>query len=120
MTLVRSTLGPLRRLALFAGVLLHLAGAAAVPAIHAWTEAAPPAAGLSARPDGGEPAPDRPAHDELTCVLCHATAHVAVPGDGGALPLAHAPAAAVPAAADVRPAAAPSSSANARAPPRRS
>ena len=117
---IRSTVGPLRRLALLAGVLLHLAGAAAVPAFHAWAEAASPPAELSVRPDGGEPAPDRPAHDELTCVLCHATAQAAIPAGGGSLALASGPAPDLPPAPIARPASAPASPANARAPPRRS
>ena len=75
-----------RRIALLLGALLHLAGVAALPALHAWgsgldvapaslaghaTLAEPPAR----QPDGFPP------HDELPCVVCHAHGSVALPVD---------------------------------------
>jgi hypothetical protein len=87
--------GPLactRRVALLLGALLHLAGVAALPALHAWGSGLDVAAagqdGLARLPAGQ---PDGlPAHDELHCVVCHAHGSVALPVDGPRIALTHA------------------------------
>jgi hypothetical protein len=75
-----------RRIALLLGALLHLAGVAALPALHAWgsgLDVAPASttghATLAQLPAGQ---PDGlPPHDELHCVVCHAHGSVALPVD---------------------------------------
>lgn len=107
----------MRRFTLLIGMLLHLLGAAAIPAFHAEGPAFNPAdvASVAGHPDDdGIPGGT---HDELDCVLCQASGALAVPADGAELPLvdevrrAETPAARQP--LPYRPA----TSARARAPP---
>ena len=78
-----------RRFTLLIGMLLHLLGAAAIPAFHA---DGPPFASpgessyLTHSPwDDGVPGG---VHDELDCVLCQVSGTLAVPAAGAQLPLA--------------------------------
>jgi hypothetical protein len=77
-----------RRFALLIGMLLHLLGAAAIPAFHTGGPAFDPAQGSSfvshRAGDDGLPAGT---HNELDCVLCHAAGTLAVLADGAELPL---------------------------------
>lgn len=107
-----------RRFTLLLGMLLHLLGAAAIPAFHAWGPAYDPSASLSSvTHQAGDDGVPGGAHDELDCVLCHASGALAVPADGAEIPLAVAPSrvqtVTVLAALPFRPA----HSARARAPP---
>ena len=108
-----TVLGLLRRSALLLAALLHLAGAAALPALHA-SELGPRATTVGAPAD----APQAPlAHDELHCVLCQAMGAFVLAAEGSVavpLPVEHA----APAAASDRPHPAPRGAASlARAPP---
>jgi Protein of unknown function (DUF2946) len=107
----------LRRFSLLIGMLLHLLGAAAIPAFHASEAAFDPSHGAALthqQGDGGEPGAP---HSDLDCVLCQASGALAVPADGAQLPLVDAPRRAeTPAARPALPFR-PASPAQARAPP---
>lgn len=78
-----------RRFTLLIGMLLHLLGAAAIPAFHADGVAFSTAAGTSSVSqspwDDGAPGG---VHNELDCVLCQVSGTIAVPAAGAQLPLA--------------------------------
>lgn len=80
-----------RRFALLLGMLLHLLGAAAIPAFHAdgpGYDPSPGSAFVDPRPgDDGSPGGF---HDELDCTLCQASGELALPAHGTDLPLASA------------------------------
>lgn len=107
-----------RRFSLLIGMLLHLLGAAVVPAFHASGPAYDPSAATAfvTHQSGDDDVPGG-AHDELDCVLCQASGALAVPSGGAELPLLEAPERAE--TPDTRPALPfrPSASARARAPP---
>jgi hypothetical protein len=78
-----------RRFTLLIGMLLHLLGAAAIPAFHA---DGPPFAStgessyVTHRPgDDGVPGG---VHDELDCILCQVAGTLVIPAAGAELPLA--------------------------------
>lgn len=77
-----------RRLTLLIGMLLHLLGAAAIPAFHDYGPAFDPAEGSSFVAQRGDDGQPLAAHDELDCILCHASGTLAVSADGAELPLA--------------------------------
>ena len=89
--------GPLactRRLALLLGALLHLAGVAVLPALHAWGSGLelPPAAAAGQDEIARSPADQQdglPPHDEIHCVVCHAHGSVALPVDGPRIAVTH-------------------------------
>jgi hypothetical protein len=107
-----------RRFTLLIGMLLHLLGAAAIPAFHADGPAFTSTADRSYvthSPWGGDD--PRGVHDELDCIFCQASGTVAVPAAGAQLPLADAVRRAeTPAAHHALPHR-PASPARARAPP---
>ena len=108
-----------RRFSLLIGMLLHLLGAAAIPAFHAYGPAFDPADDASSyvthrAGDDGTPGGE---HDELDCVLCHAAGTFAVPAEGAQLLLAAAVRRADTPAAQHARAFRPASAARARAPP---
>ena len=106
-----------RRFTLLLGMLLHLLGAAAVPAFHAYGPAFDPSAGASFVAHQGDDGVPGGAHDELDCVLCHASGALAVPADGAELPLVDAPMRVETPAARLSLPLRPASAARARAPP---
>lgn len=107
-----------RRFTLLLGMLLHLVGAAAIPAFHAWGPAYDPTAGASfVSHQAGDDGVPGGAHDELDCVLCHATGALAVPAEGAELPLVDAPSRVELPAPRLALPFRPASSARARAPP---
>ena len=72
----------MRRLTLLIGMLLHLAGVAAIP-FHVWSPAQPASeTSIAERHDDGS---SLPAHDELHCVICHAAGTLALPEQGAQL-----------------------------------
>ena len=107
-----------RRFALLFGMLLHLLGAAAIPAFHTYGPGFDPSRG-SALVDH-QPGDDGNFggwHNELDCILCHASSELALPAPQAQLPLADAVRRAeAPAARTVR-TLRPASPARARAPP---
>ena len=66
------TSSTLRRAALLLAALLHLAGAAALPALHALGGGAGAEAGLVVRARDEAPSAPADAHDELDCAVCQA------------------------------------------------
>lgn len=74
----------LRHLLLFAAALLHLAGAAALPVLHAVADARA-AATVVLRAPGDDEAPPRAPHDDLGCALCQAIGAAALPAEGAAV-----------------------------------
>lgn len=111
--------GPrLRNVLLLAAALLHLAGAAALPVLHAYVQGAPaPSADLVRRDDGAQVPP---AHDEQTCAVCHAMGTAALPAHEAAPAPAFETAAALSTAGRTLHAATHDASSLARAPPARS
>ena len=107
-----------RRFTLLIGMLLHLLGAAAIPAFHADGVAfSTPAAVSSIAPSPWDDGAPGEMHDELDCVLCHVSGAVAAPAAGAQIPLAEAPGRVeTPAAHHALPHR-PASPARARAPP---
>lgn len=70
----------LRQAMLLLAALLHLVGAAAVPALHALLPAAPAATRVATLDPARDDAPSAFVHDETTCVVCQAAhAHVLLP-----------------------------------------
>lgn len=84
-----SSLSGARRFTLLIGMLLHLLGVAAIPAFHAAGPAFDPGANSSfvAQDSGDDGAPGG-FHNELDCVLCHASGALALPSAGARLPVA--------------------------------
>lgn len=104
-----------RRFTLLIGMLLHLLGVAAIP-FHVWAPADPvnAPASVAERHDDGS---SLPAHDELHCVLCHASSETALPPHGAELFVAAAVRRAETPADHAAPSHRPASPARARAPP---
>ena len=102
---------------LLLAALLHLVGAAAVPALHALLPAAPPISSVAAVAPAPDDAPSAFVHDETTCVVCQtAHAHVLLPDTADGIPAAGREAPATAPLASPRPA--PRDAASlARAPP---
>jgi hypothetical protein len=84
----------LRRAALLVAAALHLLGVAAVPVLHGWFLRDPHPTGWQKQ----HHEPTLPAHDEQSCVICHAAANLAVAAPAPELPFAElAEAASIPA-----------------------
>ena len=77
-----------RRYSLLIGMLLHLLGAAAIPAFHRdVTFSGPGETAYVTHSPWDDNAPGG-VHDELDCILCHVSGTVAVPAAGAQAPLA--------------------------------
>lgn len=76
-----------RRFTLLIGMLLHLLGAAAIPAFHADGPAfASTADRSSITHRAGDDGVPGGVHDDLDCILCQASGTVALPAAGAQLP----------------------------------
>jgi len=79
----------LRQATLLLAALLHLVGAAAVPALHALLPPPPPVSSVAAVDPARDDAPSAFVHDETTCVVCQtAHAHVLLPDSAEGIPAA--------------------------------
>lgn len=80
-----------RRFALLLGMLLHLVGAAAIPAFHTYGPGYDPShvSSVVGHQPGDDGSPGG-AHSDLDCILCHASAELALPAPGAHVPLADA------------------------------